>query len=197
MSTMKDLMNLKDAIDEFRRDLPTIPKQVGEEIAAEVYDDIGYIFDTYIDKWYDSYKPRFYKRTYALKNVYKLEIRGICVSWIVGPYVMPGTHRGTNKYIYNLTFEGGFHGGAVSGPNHPSEGTPWYRVKTPNYVSENEKPYRSWSKNKAEYTFSPASAINRELDKYEKNQPNITGHTMQDLYDTAIDLVFGRYRLFK
>lgn len=182
---------------EFVNDLDKIPIEVAKEMADAVYEDINYIFETCIDKYYADYSPKFYKRTYAIKDIYKIKKSGTCIEWDVGADVMPSTHRVSNKYINDYMFELGFHGGAKSGKDHPSVGMPWYRTKPPVFTVNGEKPYMQWSKYSSKQSRSPSNEIDRELGRYEQGKANITGHTIVDLYKSAGELVLGRYSLFK
>lgn len=177
---------------EFVNDLDKIPIEIAKEMADAVYEDINYIFETCIDKYYADYSPKFYKRTYAIKDIYKIKKSGTCIEWDVGADLMPSTHRVSNKYINTYMFEFGFHGGAKS-----DKGLFRYRTKPPVFTVGNEKPYMQWSKYSSKQSRSPSNEIDRELGRYEKGKANITGHTVVDLYKSAKEIVFGRYSLFK
>lgn len=187
---ISDLKEVRDAATSGK-----ISNEIGEILAENVYEDVNNIFETCIDKYYSSYNQIFYTRTYALKKTYKIEKNGCIINWIVGPNLMPETHRVSNEYIYEYMFEKGYHGGAVTGKDHPSPGTPWYRTPPP-FPGISVPPYSQWSEYMAKKTMAPADRISMQLQGYQNNKSSILGYGIKDLIDPACDLVLGRYNLF-
>lgn len=197
MSVIDEIRQFISDLKEVRDDAASgkISMDIGEILAENVYEDVNEIFETCIDKYYSSYSPYFYKRTFALEKTYRIERNGCIVKWIVGPNLMPATHRASNEYIYEYMFEKGYHGGAVSGENHPSPGTPWYRTPPP-LPGISVPPYSQWSEYNAKKTMPPADRISMQLQGYQNSKSSILGYGVKDLIEPAYDLVLGRYNLF-
>ena len=86
--------------------------------------------------FYDSYSPNSYDRQEDLLNAAKITVEPD-EPWSIetGAEYMHGGHRAGNDYIYVNSFEQGYHGGAVDGPEHPSPGTPWWRIPGGPWIS--------------------------------------------------------------
>jgi hypothetical protein len=102
-----------------------------------VYYDLDEKFASCIDKFYKSYNPEYYDRTYSLYKGYKIKRSKLGISWEWDAKYLPdGWHRADKEYIFDLTFMKGYHGGATKiAPEkvdkwgeHPSPGNPYYRT---------------------------------------------------------------------
>lgn len=90
-----------------------------------------------INAFYGSYSPKYYKRSYSLRYMIYGEINNNIFNVAVGnevPSYHGHHHVGDEEYIYINSFQHGYHGGAIDGPNHPSPGTPYWRKPYPQYT---------------------------------------------------------------
>lgn len=113
-----------------------------------------------VEEWYGSYTPKFYNRRESLKKAYLAELSNndtfLKVAWGIDSGKLEGgrTDSAGPEYMDWLIFQQGYHGGAAGGPDHPSEGIPYYR-----------KPY-SWSR-PAVATFPLNQAIEDWINAYD------------------------------
>ena len=172
-------------------------KKVAKECVNAIADDIETIFDTRIKEFYDSYTPKYYKRTWSLYDTYNVNINGTIISW-ESPYLYPEGHRASGEYIYKLAFESGYHGGAISGPPDilmaPHPGYVAWRKPAPPGV-EGLPPYSLWG-SPAASTISPNTKIGIDLSNYKNNANNISGHTVTERVREAFDYANMGYRIF-
>lgn len=103
-------------------------KEFGQYQVRKISD----IFFDAVQEFYDAYEPSVYGRTYGLRDL--LDIRtdsnGIAEYETAEDLINPSnmhTDRSGNS-LYEKVFMQGWHGGAESGPDHPSPGTPYYRA---------------------------------------------------------------------
>ena len=111
-------------------------------------------------KWYRSYSPKYYERKKTLYYGFKIEREGYKMRLHFGPEEMYHVHfvdKIDPTYIYENSFIGGYHGGAIDGENHPNPGIPYWRTPPPNY------PYWSFP---AKHDESPYKRINAAIDDY-------------------------------
>lgn len=205
-SLVKQVKQLQKDIKEVKDDKTKIKNEVAKEVAAQWYDDLDYIFVSCIDRFYADYNPTFYRREGSLYSTYKLTQKNGIVSWNFGAQYMPQaykhSHRASNQYIYDQMFLKGYHGGAHTiaedkveeWGEHPDDGTPWYRTPHP---FRGIRPYTDWSEHRAEKSdISPAQRIEEELRLYQNSKSSVLGRGMNDVVESAWDLVLGRYNLF-
>ena len=205
---------LIDAIDEFLADLDNgkVKNMVLGEFTKDVASDIKYIFDMYVQKYYDAYTPKYYgsKRKYRLFDMYEIKIKGYDVHWTIAPdlnhypdYERFRDPQAGGEYIFNFMFEKGFHGGANSGPPDALM-TPFYgsdkdllwRKPQPGGNTNGFKPYSLWGRH-AEKTFSPSDRIGIDLQRYQNNdKKNMSGTTQMERYMEAWEHAERKYKLF-
>jgi len=107
-----------------------------KEIAKYQNAEITRIFNEVINEFYSSYTPALYDRQYGLYDLLDLPSDSQYFTYdsiddLVNPDKLHGDRSGGS--LYHKIFEEGWHGGAESGPKHPSPGTPRYRIPPPNY----------------------------------------------------------------
>lgn len=153
-------------------------EKTNKKIEERFEKDVNKIIKRAISDFYDSYKPRYYKRKYSLKYMYKLTIKN-------GEYTIKyshkytyAKHRADNKYIFDLVFMKGYHGGAPSiaadkvdrWGEHPNTGIPYWRYPPKPWEDENgemQPPYTEWGR-KAEQSDPPVQRIDEAVDAYEE-----------------------------
>ena len=91
------------------------------------------LFRESVRSFYGAYSPAEYHRRYSLYKMGKFEVASESILIHVGGEYSPIGHRVDNDYIYTNSFVKGFHGGAISGQNHPSPGVPYWRTPKPHY----------------------------------------------------------------
>lgn len=114
-----------------------------------------------IAQWYASYDPIFYDRTRSLYKTYDIRIEDgeFLVVDFDAEYMNEYGHRVSNSYIYENSFEKGFHGGADKDNKknkHPNPGIPYWRTPIGSF--------QQWGR-PAIYTFSPYQRMNSEMRK--------------------------------
>lgn len=121
----------------------TVANKVGAKMAIKLVKEQ---LQDAVDEWYAFYDPRYYRRTYGLEDIAKVEIKGSGAEMYIDAYYdvsLMGGHNLGNEELYDLTIREGYHGGARSGPDHPNPGTPYYRIPVP-YLSSGLPPYSQW-----------------------------------------------------
>lgn len=123
--------------------------------------DLNKIGRLQVWKWYKSYSPKIYHRKRTLYFGFKVTGGNGELEIYFGSDMMYHVHfvdKYDPTYIFENSFMGGFHGGAISGENHPNPGIPYWRTPPPDY------PY--WSV-PAKHDESPYLRINAAFDEYE------------------------------
>lgn len=146
---MRDIQDAKDKIIK-------LDTNINRKYKKEVKENLEYIGRTAIDEYYESYTPNLYRRMFDLYNSYKIHVTDEVWEILYDSSYMNGGHRvdkDDGEYIYNWMFKLGWHGGAVGGPNHPSPGTPWWKLSG------------QWYK-QAVQTDSPYERIKAESEEY-------------------------------
>ena len=198
-NAIQQLQKFCNDLTEYANDLKNgvFINKVAKECVDAIADDIETIFDTYIKEFYDSYTPKYYKRTGSLYDTYIVRVNGTVISW-ESPYFYPGGHRVSGEYIYKMVYEGGYHGGATSGPPDatmtPFPGYVAWRKPVPP-APEGLTPYSLWGR-PATRSISPNTKINIDLSKYKNNGANISGHTPKQRVEEAFNYVNMGYSLF-
>ena len=194
--TLEELMQLAIDLRTFSDDLKNgnYEKQIGEEVALNIYEYMSEMFETCIEQYYGDYSQKYYKRTNSLYDVYDLKLDGTKVTWHFGPEHIKHSHRVSNDYIYQKMFVEGWHGGANKGPNHPSVGTPWYRSPVPFFLHKEPpgtRPYSRWSsiEGAAKSDPSPYKDIDTKIDEYQEKE-------LPKIIEDAKELVTNRYNIF-
>ena len=89
------------------------------------------------NQFYDSYDPKFYSRRGTLYNILFVDTDGETFEAEFREDVMTysnGGGGGDEDDLYDLVFRRGYHGGAETGPNHPDDGTPYWRTPYKKYT---------------------------------------------------------------
>lgn len=98
------------------------------------------ILERAVDQFYESYGPSIYRRKLDLYNAKKITVDDDTWEFETGAEYMKFGHRVPNDYIYVNSFEQGYHGGAIDGPNHPDPGTPWWKIYGEWYMPATQGP---------------------------------------------------------
>lgn len=219
MATLKEITgeahSLISALKDYYKDLKNgkVEQMIAKEYAHDIANDIKYIFDMYVQKYYDAYNPKYYesKRKYRLFDMYEIQVNGTNVVWHVGPsldqypvYERFKNPQGGGEYMFHYMFELGFHGGANSGPPDAygieffgsNENLLWrYPVPSQWWTNKGLKPYSLWG-NFAKRTFSPSNRIEIDLQNYQNGKRNISGTTLSERYDEAWEYVIKKYPVY-
>ena len=95
-------------------------------------------------KWYASYDRLFYRPIESLFDAFRVNLDGTDYSVEFDSSFMD-TGRDNDDYIFENSFMQGYHGGAVSGPGHPSPGIPYWRTPYPALTFWGRPALRSFS----------------------------------------------------
>lgn len=94
--------SLEQAIDNVSKQLNNITRQTAKDVARKLKEDMRKQAKTVVKHYYDSYRPEWYSRTYALYHSYKVlnETRDNKVSVIVefDPLLIQGEHQSHSQY---------------------------------------------------------------------------------------------------
>ena len=124
---------IKELMDyETQREYDNAIREFGEYQREEIKN----IFDKAVGEFYSSYSPAIYSRQYGLYDLLAIPSGDGIVDYstiddIIDPSNLHSDRSGGS--LYEKVFEQGWHGGAESGPKHPSPGTPRYRKPPPRY----------------------------------------------------------------
>ena len=121
------------------------------------------IVKTAIDAYYDSYSPFVYQRTESLYSVFRIQRTKNGFNLLFSEKKLGG-HRVDGKYIYDVMFKKGYHGGA------PYNGDYYWRWPSPGSIHEQgylSIPYVMWYPyGPAIQTESPWERIQSEWNEY-------------------------------
>lgn len=140
------LQALAAAIDNKKKQMVAEQKSYADartsEVEAEILREFGVFqkkkleefFRNSVREFYADYTPHFYGRKLGLYQTMDIQFNedGYVDDDDVGSlYDASKMHSGRGGYsgaaLFEKTFVEGYHGGAESGPGHPSPGTPYYR----------------------------------------------------------------------
>lgn len=128
-----DIGNLKENVAKTRKALEKMKvknDKLTKSFISESSEELNYIAKSAIDKFYESYEPLMYERTYDLYHTYRITVTENEWSIDFDPSFMEEWHRVDAKdptYIFENSFIRGWHGGAISGEGHPNPGVPYWR----------------------------------------------------------------------
>ena len=153
-------------------------KKQWEEIAKKYTDkavkDLNKIGRLEVWNWYRSYSPKTYRRKKTLYYGFKITENNGDITIHFGSEQMYKIHfvdKYDPTYIFENSFIGGFHGGAIDGPDHPNPGVPYWRTPPPHYpfwsvpAKRDESPYDRIKKSYEAYENKIADKIYREYKK--------------------------------
>lgn len=160
------------------------------QLAERYVEDAKGIADREIAVFYADYSPRRYRRRYSLYDI--PDIRTVGDLKIVVDFDPEGTsfrdgYDGEDG-LYDQVFRKGWHGGADSGPGHPSPGTPYWRAG---------RNFSRWGEPAAIAGTSPLEGIDDALTDYERTQlPSIwrglVAQCIQErIRDIGVSIGFG------
>lgn len=176
---MKDIYDTKDKIIK-------LDKNINKKYKKEVKENLEYIARTAIDNYYESYSPNLYKRSFDLYNIYKVHVTDKEWEILYDSSYMNKTHRvdkDDSEYIYDWMFKLGWHGGAAYGPDHPSPGTPWWKLSGSWYkpAIQTGSPYKQI---KAESEIYLDDAIIQKQEEFNDKSNAILDSLEQQIYKT-------------
>lgn len=152
-----------NALKKIKNNIPNFEKQVAKRVAPIVANEFKNIFDECIKKYYASYTPKYYSRTYSMVDAYNINASGEFIILHSDASLINDTHRVSPEYIFDhMFFSEGYHGGANKGPGHPSPGTFLYRWPTPHSGVE---AYTKWGSS-AVKTQSVIEMVDPKIDAY-------------------------------
>ena len=147
----------------------------------------NYVCDNVITQWYDTYDPIVYDRRGSLYKMYEIKIRNNKL--IVD--IDGEKFSGLSRYLYELTFVEGYHGGAKKGKtgidgymeDHPSPGIPYWKTPIPQFYFWGRPALRS---------FSPYYRIMSQLKK-EMSEIDKERQVEYDKYVNKIKKIISRF----
>ncbi len=109
---------------------PELDSKAYDNAAEKVINEYKNKYELIVMNWYGAYTRKSYDPTLSLKDSYSFEYdpESGSISFDWGAHLVPEVHRLGSAKLWALTAEKGYHGGAISGPNHPHPGTYWYHV---------------------------------------------------------------------
>lgn len=150
--------------------------EINKKYPIKYKEELQYVADKEITRWYNKYPPIVYKRKESLYHAYKIQIIGTDINVDFNKsYMDEFIQREANKYIYPNSFIGGYHGGAIGGVTkygqpHPAPGVPYWKTPIPEFAFWGRPALRS---------FSPYSRVRfvinqkiREIDKEKSDEWN-------------------------
>lgn len=169
-------------IKKLRADIPNpFSSYLAEMLAPDIKSKVKEIFDEWVNNYYDSYSPKYYTRTNGLKDAYICELYGDTLEFRSNASLLNGSHRVSNEYIYDHMFFEGWHGGAISGLNHPAPGELYWRTPY--------KEYTRWGSIAAS-SAAPGPHIQSEIRNYFNG-----GEWHKKVGNAALQLAINKYGL--
>ena len=124
----RDTSKIDQTFDRLMEAIDKINRKLNEKYNKRVKFNLELMVENAADAFYDSYSPHMYQRQLGLYNGAKVNADDDDWSIEFGPQFMQTNYAAGIGYVYWNSFENGFHGGAVDGPEHPEPGTPWWKV---------------------------------------------------------------------
>lgn len=126
-----------------RHEMELMAQKIGKELKPICQKDIKKIINRCISDFYHTYKPKYHKRSYSLRYMYKIKATSDCITINYSPRFTTVRHRAPKSYIFDIVFMQGYHGGATDisaskiqkWGEHPDPGTPYWRTPHPEYTS--------------------------------------------------------------
>lgn len=130
--------------DRFKQGLDKASKDAADEFLAIYKNKVESIYKDVVDSFYGDYTPHYYDRTGDLYKLLEIEVGKQRAKPIIHKERLWPSNDGIDADgLYDLVFVGGWHGGAPSGPDHPSPGTPYWRAPYPQYYEWYRPAYKS------------------------------------------------------
>lgn len=135
-------------------------EQMNKKYPKKYEDTANSVCDHVITQWYDTYNPIMYDREGSLYKMYDVRIKNDRLIVNIDGEGLSGL----GKYLYELTFVEGYHGGAKTGKikigdtifSHPNPGIPYWKTPIPQLCFWGRPALRS---------FSPYNRIINQLNK--------------------------------
>lgn len=106
-----------------------------DEFLPQFKDGVEKVYKQSVENFYNSYSPHYYARSGDLYNLLEVDTSNRSYNIILHDEKLEPSNDGiSSSSLYDIVVEGGWHGGAPSGPNHPSPGTPYWRAPPPYYT---------------------------------------------------------------
>lgn len=103
--------------------------QAADEFLPRYKQRVEEIYKKSVEEFYGDYEPIIHVRANSLYELLEVNITNRAFKIILHDERMMPHHSGISpSSLYDIVVEGGWHGGAPSGPNHPSPGTPFWRT---------------------------------------------------------------------
>lgn len=144
--------------DTFRKKIDDANKAALEEFGEYQPKRIRELFKEAVEAWYGGYSPDLYERQgsggsgglFDILNISYDESNPVEYEPVDLLYDEDALTGRGGYNLFETVFKEGYHGGAKSGPYHPSGGTPYWRKLAPEYVKESgpkwmQKPWQRWS----------------------------------------------------
>lgn len=128
IKVQKDTSRIDETFDRLIEAAEKISAKLNAKYNKRVKFNLELIVKNAVDDFYQSYSPHRYKRQEGLYKGAKVNATDDDWSIELGPQFMETNYEAGINYVYWNSFENGFHGGAVDGPDHPEPGVPWWKL---------------------------------------------------------------------
>lgn len=176
MAITMTITEYKKFLEQKIKEAKSIEEKIDGEIVERFQKDLKKAVNKAIDTFYHSYSPKYYKRKYSLRYMYKITSGKNRITIDCDPGYTFAKHRMSNDDLYNLVFREGYHGGVPDGINHPSPGIPYWRTPHPHFTE--------WGI-PAIQTESPLQMIKQNIKTYEE--------TMDAVLDEVITIEMEKW----
>ena len=179
MAVTMTITEYKDFLTKKLKEASSIEKEIDEEIKNKYIKDLNAVIKGSIDKFYHSYKPKYYKRKYSLRDMYEILPKQGGFTIDFDPSYTEKEHRLDNDKLYDLVFMEGYHGGAPyiapgkveKWGKHPSPGTPYWRTPYPDFTEWGMAAFKSKS---------PFEIVQDDIKAYEAKADSILDKLIRD-----------------
>lgn len=115
-ASINQLLDLANRLKGLQKELPKLTDSSIRSTFDSVQEDLSLEFSRCVDDFYNEYDPEYYRRTYALYEGYEFDrgSDGLLINWRTDASLIPDWHRASPKYIYDLTYLKGQHGGGIN-----------------------------------------------------------------------------------
>lgn len=122
------LQNLKNAAQNLLNAIDSATNQLNKKYNNRVRFNLELMGERAVDAFYESYSPNMYSRQEGLYKAVKVIANDDEWSIDSGAEYMETDYKVGKDYVYVNSFEKGWHGGAIDGPDHPEPGIPWWKA---------------------------------------------------------------------
>ncbi len=182
-----EFKNLQNAATNLQNIMKKATDQLNAKYNKRVKFNLELMVERAVDQFYESYTPNIYDRKEGLYKAAKITVNDDEWNIDTGADYMKTSYRVGNEYIYVNSFEKGWHGGSIDGPEHPEPGVPWWKL------------YGEWYK-RATRGPSPEELINEQdpqsyIDEQELEYDKEWGKIVEPYYEQfmqALNNFYGR-----